>query len=244
MSYLKLKEVAELFGVSEKTVYRLRRKGTLPAVKIGGQWRFDRREIDSYLQARNRRQSCPLPSSGGGLSLSEALLAGGIFYHIPGRSLQEVLKNAIEHIYLSPKNEQEKLIKAIIFREGLCTTAVGGGIALPHPRHPASFNFAHSTVSLCFLEEELELEAMDGRPVDKLFFVFGRSEQEHLQLLKLLANTLHQAVFRRLLERAAGRLEILRCLQELEGRACPGGSCPAPGGSETSVEGKRVGNES
>lgn len=38
---LTLKEVSEFLGVSERTVYRLIKEKRLPAVRVGGQWRFD-----------------------------------------------------------------------------------------------------------------------------------------------------------------------------------------------------------
>ena len=40
--YLKVEEVAQWFGVNRTTIYRLARQGRLPAIKVGGQWRFQR----------------------------------------------------------------------------------------------------------------------------------------------------------------------------------------------------------
>jgi len=44
-----LKEVAEYLRVTEKTVYRLLKRGHIPATKVGHQWRFDRDSIDEWL---------------------------------------------------------------------------------------------------------------------------------------------------------------------------------------------------
>lgn len=46
---LTLKEVAKFLSLSEKTVYRLIQAGALPALKIGGQWRFDPRSLDVWV---------------------------------------------------------------------------------------------------------------------------------------------------------------------------------------------------
>ena len=66
---LTISDVAHLLKVAETTVYGLVQKGDLPAFKVGGQWRFRRTAIDSWIEvktqaagtnrppARNRRRS-------------------------------------------------------------------------------------------------------------------------------------------------------------------------------------------
>ena len=47
---LTIPEVASLLKVAEKTVYGLSQKGDLPAFKVGGQWRFLRTAIDTWIE--------------------------------------------------------------------------------------------------------------------------------------------------------------------------------------------------
>jgi len=47
-------EVAAYLRVGETTIYRLARRGDLPAAKIGGQWRFSRRVIERFLAKRHK----------------------------------------------------------------------------------------------------------------------------------------------------------------------------------------------
>lgn len=47
---LKLKDVAALLKVGEKTVYSLAQTGELPAFKVRGQWRFSRKDIDAWIE--------------------------------------------------------------------------------------------------------------------------------------------------------------------------------------------------
>lgn len=49
-SYLSIKQVAEQLGVEYKTVYRLIRKGELPAAKIGGVYRLRPGDVDAYVE--------------------------------------------------------------------------------------------------------------------------------------------------------------------------------------------------
>jgi len=45
-----LQEMADYLRVTEKTIYRLLRRGKIPATKVGNQWRFDKTLVDEWLQ--------------------------------------------------------------------------------------------------------------------------------------------------------------------------------------------------
>lgn len=55
-NYLTASEVAKLFKVNIETVYDLAGSRTLPATKIGGQWRFDSDEIREWFKNQARRK--------------------------------------------------------------------------------------------------------------------------------------------------------------------------------------------
>jgi len=46
------KEAAKYLGFHLVTIYRLLKKGEVPATKIGGQWRFKKDVLDSWLTDR------------------------------------------------------------------------------------------------------------------------------------------------------------------------------------------------
>lgn len=52
---LNIKEVAALLRVAEKTAYTLAQTGELPGFKVGGQWRFRRRDIESWIDEQTQR---------------------------------------------------------------------------------------------------------------------------------------------------------------------------------------------
>ena len=52
-----LREVAGYLGLHVMTVYKLTREGRVPAAKIGGQWRFKRDVLDTWLEAQMHRSS-------------------------------------------------------------------------------------------------------------------------------------------------------------------------------------------
>lgn len=53
IKWLTLEQVAKHLQVSKEKIYKLCQRGRMPASKIGGNWRFDLKEIDSW--ARNQR---------------------------------------------------------------------------------------------------------------------------------------------------------------------------------------------
>ena len=61
---LTISDVANLFKVTEKTLYGLAQKGDLPGFKVGGQWRFQRAAIDSWIQVKTQAASAQPTSDG------------------------------------------------------------------------------------------------------------------------------------------------------------------------------------
>ena len=45
-----VEELAEHLRLTKRTIYRLLKKGNIPAVKVGHEWRFDKEAIDKWLQ--------------------------------------------------------------------------------------------------------------------------------------------------------------------------------------------------
>lgn len=47
---LKIKDIATLLKVGEKTIYSMAQSRELPGFKIRGQWRFSRKDIDAWIE--------------------------------------------------------------------------------------------------------------------------------------------------------------------------------------------------
>jgi len=45
-----VKELGEYLRFTKRTIYRLLKQGSIPAIKIGNKWRFDKDEIDKWLR--------------------------------------------------------------------------------------------------------------------------------------------------------------------------------------------------
>jgi excisionase family DNA binding protein len=62
--FLTTEEVLEYLQVNLRTVYRLIKAGKIPAVRVGRQWRFRKRDIDAWLDSqRPRGERAAVPST-------------------------------------------------------------------------------------------------------------------------------------------------------------------------------------
>lgn len=62
-SFLTTEEVLEYLQVNLRTVYRLIKAGKIPAIRVGRQWRFRKRDIDAWLESQRPRGGRPAPAS-------------------------------------------------------------------------------------------------------------------------------------------------------------------------------------
>lgn len=220
---LSVKDAARLLSVSEKTIYRWIKQEVIPAYRVHEQYRFNRAEILEWATARRinvaaevfqepETDAQPLPR------LSESLEAGGIFYRLGGRSRDEALAETVAHLRLPEEVDRQYLLQVLIAREHLASTGVGGGIALPHPRNPVLIHVTRPTVTLCFLENPVDFQTLDSKPVDTLFTLVTPTLRSHLHLLSMLGFALQDGRFRRTLEEKGSREEIFVALRRVEER--------------------------
>lgn len=62
--FLTTEEVLEYLQVNLRTIYRLIKAGKIPAVRVGRQWRFRKRDIDAWLDSQGPHNGHP-PGGGG-----------------------------------------------------------------------------------------------------------------------------------------------------------------------------------
>jgi PTS system nitrogen regulatory IIA component len=93
-----------------------------------------------------------------------------------------------------PEFHPGELVAGMLAREKLGSTALGGGIAIPHCRMKECKSPAGVLLTL---SSPAELEAPDGEAVDLIFALIVPSEatQEHLNILADLARLFSQAHF-------------------------------------------------
>ena len=89
------------------------------------------------------------------------------------------------------QTDYSQTVEALMERESLGPTGVGGGIALPHARLEQLDKVVGAFV---LLENPVEFEAIDKQPVDIVFGLFAPKSAgvEHLKALALVSRTLRE----------------------------------------------------
>lgn len=105
-----------------------------------------------------------------------------------GKSKKRLLEKASQFLArMFPELDNHELFEGLIARERLGSTAIGGGVAIPHCRVQ---HCREILGMLILLDDNLEFDAIDDQPVDLLFILLVpmESTHEHLETLALLSN--------------------------------------------------------
>ena len=217
---LTMRDVGEMFKVSEGTVARWVRQQGLPAQRLAGQLRFNRVEVlDWGVGNRMTMDGVPLnvqrdfPSSA---SLAEAVDSGGVYYKVPGDNREAALASVVARLPLPEGFDRESLLRLFVAREELGSTAAGDGIAIPHVRHPIVLHVSRPAITLAYLSQPVDFGALDGKPVHVLFSIVSPTNRSHLQLLSRLSFALHDGKLRETVARQAPSEEILEGFRRVE----------------------------
>lgn len=218
---LTLRQAARYLDVPEEDLERWADHGDLPAARVNDQYRFNRVDLLEWAAERHLTVAPEiLAEPGGGPDLmprlSDCIRAGGIHRDVQGADPEALLRNVVELLPLPPTVSPDFLLEMLLAREKLGSTALGSGIAIPHPREPLVMQVTAPLVSLCMLAEPVDFGSTDGMPVHTLFVLVTPSVRMHLHVLSLLSAALHDPVIRAKLEARAPSGELLAEIERLE----------------------------
>lgn len=218
--FLKVNDLAAAVGVDEKAVLDWIKNRGLPAHKQDDRYRINR--VDLLEWATSHDITIPpdifaaSDENPDRPTVSEALERGGVHYDLPGDTPETALREVVSRIQLPPSLDPEFLLQTLLAREALGSTALGKGIAIPHVRNPIVGQTGESSITLCFLKNPIDFDAVDGQPVTILFTMVTPSVKAHLHLLAKLAFLLHDQKFLELLHRPGNETEIMAAICTLE----------------------------
>lgn len=113
-------------------------------------------------------------------------------------------------------NNRNKIVREIINREKLGTTAIGGGRAVPHAKHPA---VRRTSGAVGLSRGGVDFESLDGAPVKVFFLIVSPPDrsQMHLQTLEKITYHLREENFCSFLAQAQSAADIQLVLREADG---------------------------
>ena len=234
---LTLKELAEHLKVNERTILRMLKCGQIDGKKIGGQWRFNGSQIDNVFfpsaaspkGAVDLKDDATPKGDADPVSLSEISRSQ---IGIPVSRTMDTSRMLMELRGTDPISVIEELTSPRIFndlvldtrdlqatctaRENLCSTAVGNGIAVPHPRDPISTLQLPGCIVYGFSKKGVDFGAADGKPVHMFFLCCSQTIDLHLHLMGALAHLLRDDTFVEKCMSASSPEDVLRAVLDVE----------------------------
>ena len=217
---LSVKQAARMLSLSERDLQERIEKGEIPSQCVNDRHFLNRDELIEWATARGLPVQLPVMDAAEAMpTLGEALVAGGIVHGLPGADKDAVLRHLVASMPLPADVDPDFLHSVLLAREALGSTAVGDGVAIPHPRSPILLRVPKALITLCFLEKPIDFGALDGKPVHALFSMISPTTRAHLHLLSLLAFALRDPAFRDCIARRAPAEEIFVAVHRLEAEA-------------------------
>ena len=133
---------------------------------------------------------------------------------LEGEDKEEVLEELVDALVRAGRvTDREAALEALLERERMGTTGIGGGVAIPHGKHQSIRELA---AALGTSRSGVEWEAADGEPVYLVFLVLAEADNPgpHVQLLADIARLLKTPGLRKRLVSAGSPDEVIRLIRE------------------------------
>ncbi len=224
-------QLAAYLHLTPDQVSKLASRGTLPARRISGQWRFSESDVHHWLEEKIG------VSDAEGLGKMEALLdrhahaddeQGSLADLLPIDAIQIPLQartrgSVIREMCQLAANtgllwDATGMAEAVAAREELHPTALESGVALLHPRRPQSTILAEPILALGITSQPLPFGNKSGHLTDVFFLICSTDDRTHLRILARLSRLLTDAVWLTQLRSATSAAEALELVRagELE----------------------------
>jgi PTS system nitrogen regulatory IIA component len=191
-----MEQLAAYLRRDVREVGKLASRGHLPGHKVGGEWRFARAEINRWLENQlpeySDQQLAALESGTGRNVEKEALLASllpqaSVAVPLGASTKSSALKALVNLAEQSwSVYDPPALLEAIRSREELGSTALPGGVAIPHPHRPLPAILGESLLAYGRTLSGIPFGAPHGELTDIFFLICCRDDRTHLRVLARL----------------------------------------------------------
>ena len=137
------------------------------------------------------------------------LLREGVFLCLEDPNRDDALRSLVRSLRdAGTVHNGDEFYDAILRREGIVSTGIGMGIAIPHAKFE---KFEHFFLAVGVHSTGLDWDSLDGLPVRVIFLIGGPSEKqtEYLQILEQLTSAIKDEELRRELYNIQSKDELL-----------------------------------
>ena len=223
---MNIDELAKYLKQDARDVQKLASKGTIPGKKVGGEWRFHRNEINYWIESNlhshenetliHFESHAPIECEKG-LLVSKLLGEACIASPLKASTRASVLKELVALLEQSWQVYDPVAIHAaLVEREGRASTALAGGIAIPHPHHPIKNTLGESVVALGIVPNGIPFGAPDGKLTNVFFLVCCVDDKTHLQVLARLTRLFRREGFLDALRDSTSQVDLWNLIRQTE----------------------------
>lgn len=227
--YLNLIQLAESFGVSEKTVDGWIRHEGLPHTPDRGVLLFDRAQVAQWAATRGLAAKAGFladerPALAAALQLCLLLRAGGIWRGVAAAELTDVFARVATVLPGVTQPVRDLLAQRFRAPGGVTMAPIGGGYALPHPATRVTLGRDSGTMALILLRDPLPLLDLrvDEVPVTRLLFFIAPSPRTHLDMVGRISRLLSARALRDALDQGAADDAIYQIIADADAAAASG----------------------
>jgi len=194
-------EVSNYLSLSARSVYRL--VGDLPALRVGGRWRFRASDVDQWLlkqRTASETEIEPVEELGSKTRLFSYMDEANLFLDVKDSEASSLMRHAIERARLDltegPEAEaKERIYESLMKREALCSTALHPEVAFPHPREPEDCPLGRDQIVVVRAAQGVEFGEIHGYRPRIVFLLLARTVALQLLWEARLSHLLHREGF-------------------------------------------------
>ena len=148
------------------------------------------------------------------MKIMEILVRDAVILNLGVRSKREVLlemANALAKV--EPRIEANRLLEVLLEREGLQSTGIGEGVAIPHGK---LVGLDRLVASFARSAEGVDFDSIDGQPTHHFFLLVvpEHSGGRYLKALARISRFFRDPSFRQRLGTAETAADVIRAIEE------------------------------
>lgn len=230
------RQVAAYLHMDVRELMKLASRGKIACRKVGQGFQFRKGQVDHWIEAHlhtldkgrlagiERGVTAHHGVDHAELEVCPLIPPEGLAVPLGARTRAGVLRGMVA---LADKAglvyDRGDLLDEIQKREELCSTALFGEVALPHPRHPLPYDIAESFIVVGLAPGGIPFGAADGSLTRLFFLICCKDERTHVHVLARLARMLWDPCLLSLLTEAQSPEEMRQRLIEFERAAVAAG---------------------
>lgn len=146
------------------------------------------------------------------MDLVQLLDRGRVWMNLGGSDSRGALSEAVSALEKAARLPESvsapQLLDSLLAREERSSTALGGGLAFPHPTASMAPRPEDAFIALFYPRFALPWAAPDGVPVKAIFMIVSNNPKDHLMALSRLAKACADKGFRELLDQETGQARL------------------------------------